>query len=334
MWPEVLLGEYQTFKQAEAKSNANLIKNTQAAHTGLQINMTAKNNPRLRKFIGTKEVRWALSHAINRDEVNQLLYLGMAVPRNYSPIKASPQYYEKATTAHIKYDPTYANQLLDQARYKEKNAQGMRLWPGTQEPISFTVSDHNTAGAAEDALQMTVKYFAAVGITMVVKPVSRVLYDQLNAANDVEAGWWGADRCFMPLASNGIFMGTIGDRCWALAWGKWRNDVAKTDPNAEEPPQDHFIRKIWDIWDKEVIQTSDPAEQTKRFQKILDIWAEEVPMFLVVGDWAIFTYARKGLKNIAAGTVLDWGTNWIGVLPVETFSWEDPATQSVGKRIG
>lgn len=188
----------------------------------------------MREFINKKEVRWAISHSFNRDEINQMLYMGLAIPRNYSPIKASPNYYEKATIAHIKYDPKYANDLLDQAGYKEKNAAGQRLWPGTQEPISFILSDHNDPN---DEAAMATKYLAAIGITMNRKPVSRVLYDQQNAANDIEAGWWGGDRCFLPLTSPSIFIGTQPDRCWSVAWALWRNNLTHSDPNGEQPPR-------------------------------------------------------------------------------------------------
>ena len=332
MWPEVVLGDVQAFKDAETKSGATLVKNNQAAHTGMQLNMTSKDK-RLREFFQKRDVRIAISLSANRDEMNQLLTLGLAVPRNYSPIKSSPNYYEKATTAYIQYDVNKANELLDGAGYKDKNAKGQRLWPGTQEPISWILEQTADPGTLEgDSSNLVVKYLAAVGLTMTAKPVARTLYDQHTTANDLDAGFWGGDRCFMPLLSPSIFQGRQIDRAFDVAWALWKNNPGNPPPAAEEPPADHWIKKIWAIWDQ-IAAEPDTAKKNALFVGILDIWATEVPMICYVGDWVLHTYIHKGIHNLKAGTTLDWGTNWIALLALETLSYEDPANQSTAKLI-
>jgi len=62
------------------------------SHIGLSTNHTSKD-ARLREFFSDRRVRIALSHAVNRDEMNELIYDGLATPRQYSPMEESPQYY-------------------------------------------------------------------------------------------------------------------------------------------------------------------------------------------------------------------------------------------------
>jgi peptide/nickel transport system substrate-binding protein len=99
----------------------------QGAHTGMQLNMTSKT-PRLREAFQKREVRLACSYAVDRQALNDLLYQGMAINRQYSPVSASPNYYPKLAFAHIEYDVAKANDLLDEAGYTEKNAEGFRLF--------------------------------------------------------------------------------------------------------------------------------------------------------------------------------------------------------------
>ena len=67
------------------------------SHVGLNPNQTSKD-PNIREFFSNRDVRYALNIAVNRDQINELVYDGRMTPRQYSPIGLSPQYYEPAST--------------------------------------------------------------------------------------------------------------------------------------------------------------------------------------------------------------------------------------------
>ena len=71
------------------------------------------------------------------DAINELVFDGLFIPRQYSPLSVSPQAYPKQAEAHIEYDVDQANALLDGACYAAKNADGLRVWPVTTAPITF-----------------------------------------------------------------------------------------------------------------------------------------------------------------------------------------------------
>jgi len=82
----------------------------------------------LRKFFQERNVRIAMSLAINRDEIRKLLLDGFGKGIQYGPPEDSPFYYEKLTHAYAEWDPDRADALLDERGYAERNAEGYRLW--------------------------------------------------------------------------------------------------------------------------------------------------------------------------------------------------------------
>lgn len=314
--------DFTLFKQNETRGDYKIVRGISAGHMAIQLNLSTKNAP-LREFFNARDVRIGLSYAIDRNKLNELVYSGMATPRQYSPVSASPQFYKKLSEAHIKFDVAEANKRLDAAGYAAKDAQGFRRFKdGTT--ISFTIVGTDNIGTpSEDAYQQIVKMFGTVGVKCAYRFVERALFEQLWGANDIEGAAWGGDRTVLPLVPEApIFRGTMLDRPWAAGYGRWFAD--KTHPSAVEPPQDHFIRKIWEIWDKVAVEP-DPAKQNTLFFQILDIWAEEIPMIGVLGELPSFVVVKNGFRNFAAGFPNDDATGDEQIYSTETKFWDDPS---------
>lgn len=317
----VSINDFTLFKENEEAGDFQVLLGASAGHVAIQLNLTTKNE-RLREFFNNRDVRIAFSIGVDRVALNELVFDGLFTPRQYSPLSKSPQYYEKLSNAYLDYDPDQASALLDGAGYAEKDADGMRLWPGTTEPISFIIEGTAVAGTAdEDAVQEVIKAYAALGVKASYRGVERSLYEEHWGANEIEAAWWGGDRSVLPIVAPWIFLGTMIDRPWADAWGKWRNDP--TDPNAEEPPPDHWIRDIWAIWDQIAVEP-DADKRNELFQSILDIWAEELPMVGYLGEAPAPIIARNGVRNYVSGFPIDDTTGDEHLLNTETYFWEDP----------
>ncbi len=318
----VSIGDFTLLKENESRGGYQVVLGVSANHIAFQPNHTAKN-PKIREFFQNRDVRTALSLAINRDEINELVFNGTAVPRQYSPLSMSPQYYEKLTKASIEYDPARANQLLDQAGYDKKDAQGFRLWKDGSGPISFIIEGTAQAGSPdEDAVQTMIKYFADVGVKATYKAQERSLYTERYQANEVEAAFWGGDRTLLPIIAPWIFLGSMIDRPWAVAWGLYYNNP--NDPNAEPPPDGHFITKIWDL-QKQIDVEPDEAKRNALFRQILDIWAEELPMIGILGELPSPTIVKNGFKGFRGGFPNDDTTEDENLLNTQTYYWDDPA---------
>jgi hypothetical protein len=166
------------------------------------------------------------------------------------------------------------------------------------------------------------QYFAAVGINATFDAVGRGVYEEHYNSNQIEAAWWGGDRTTLPLLAPDIFLGVVLDRPWAVAWGAWWHDPASWI--AEAPPQGHWIRDIWAIWDQVAVEV-DPLEQTRLFRQILDIWARELPMIGFLGEFPAPVIVKNGLRNYVAGYPIDDTTNDEHLLNPETLFWDEPS---------
>ncbi len=315
-------GNYTLYKENEANGDYRVLLGVSAGHQALQLNLSTKN-PQLNAFFNTRDVRIAVSHAINRDEINELVWNGMLKPRQYSPLPMSPSYYPKLSNAYIEYDPDKAKQLLDAAGYDKKGADGIRLFPDGS-PISFIVEGTADTGTPdEDSVQLVCKYLQAVGIKATYKYFERALYSEHYSANEIEAAYWGGDRTVLPLVPGAIiFRGVQPDRPWCPGYGFYYNN--NEDVNGVKPPDGHFIYKIWDIWDNQVSVEPDPAKQVKLFEGILDIWAEELPMIGILGEMPAPTIAKNGFMNVLGGYPNDDTTGDEQFLQSESFFWDNP----------
>jgi len=314
-------GQYTLYKESEAAGNYKVVVGVSAGHIAVQLNLATKND-KLRAFFNNRDVRIGLSHAIDRDYINELIFNGLATPRQYSPLPMSPQYYEKLTNAYLEYDVDKANQLLDDAGYSAKDAEGFRTYPDG-ETISFTIEGTDQAGSAnEDAVQQIVKMWAAVGVKCAYKYFERALYTEHYEANEIEGAFWGGDRTVLPLAPSAIiFRGVQPDRPWAAGYAMWWNNP--TSGGAVEPPADHFIWKIWKIWDQIAVE-ADPDKQNALFFQILDIWVEELPMIGVLGMLPSLAIVKNGMHNFVEGFPNDDTTGDENVYNTETYFWEKP----------
>jgi len=321
------VADYTLFKQGEPKGEYKVFKGVNASHVAVCLNLACKN-AKLAEVFNDRQVRIALSHAIDRETINELVYGGLGKPRQYSPISLSPQYYDKLSNAYIDYDPAAANKMLDDAGYTAKDGEGFRKFKDGSETITFTIEGTDSAGTpGEDAIQQIVKMWNEVGVKCVYKYVERALYSQHYAANDIEAASWGGDRTVLPLSTEAIiFRGTQTDRPWADGFGLWYNN--HDDPNGVEPPADHFIWKIWNIWDKVALEPN-PEKQNELFKQILDVWAEELPNIGVLGELPSLCIVKNGLKNHLDGFPNDDPTGDEEIYCPETFTWDDPSKHPV-----
>ena len=319
----VNLANYSLFKENEANGDYKVLLGISAGHVAMQLNLATKE-AKLNEFFNTRDVRIAISYAMNRDEMNELIFDGLQTPRQYSPVSVSPNYYPKLSDAYIEYDPDTANQMLDAAGYDQKDGDGYRMFKDGSGTISFTIEGTDEPGSAnEDAAQLAVKYLNDVGIKATYKYFERSLYTEHYEANEIEAAWWGGDRTVLPLAPAAIIFRGVGiDRPWAAGYGMWLTSNG-TDPNGIEPPADHFIWKIWDAWDK-VAAEPDPQKQNKLFEAVLDVWAEELPMIGLLGEAPAPVIVKNGFRNYIAGMPVDDTTGDEHILQTESYFWDDP----------
>ena len=88
----------------------------------ISLNLTHKNET-LREIFQNKDFRVGLSHAINRQEIIDAVYVGQGEPTQIGPRSDTPWFNETLTTQFTEYDVDLANEFLDKV-LPDKNSDG------------------------------------------------------------------------------------------------------------------------------------------------------------------------------------------------------------------
>ena len=91
----------------------------------LQFNL---NHPdeELRRIFQDVRFRRAMSLAINRQEINDIVYFGYGVPRQLTVVSASRYFEPEFATAWAEFDPARANAMFDEMGLVDRDGDGRR----------------------------------------------------------------------------------------------------------------------------------------------------------------------------------------------------------------
>jgi len=261
------------------------------------LNQTHKNE-QLREIFQNKDFRAGLSHAINRQEIIDVVFVSQGEPWQLAPRSETPWYNETLAKQFTEYDVDLANEMLDRV-LPDKDGGGMRLLPNG-EPFSFVVEV-----AAEinpywtDVANLVIDYWRAVGVNASLNPEDRSLMYSRKAANEHDCAVWGGDgglndamleaRWYYPHSDESL---------WGIAWVVWANR-AGGNPQAEamEPPES--IQRQIEIYD-EIEETPDPAMQDELFNELLGIAQENYNAIGISLPAMGYGIKKVNLKNVPA----------------------------------
>jgi peptide/nickel transport system substrate-binding protein len=245
-------------------------------------NQTTKD-PELREFFQKVNVRYALSHALDREEINDLIHFGLGFPRQIARWPRSKFFKEGDDQQHAEYDPDLANQLLDDEGYTEKDGEGYRTFPSGKR-LGWTIQYDPEQGDIPPTLELCIEYWKNIGIELKLKPTNRDLLNQLWQANDLDMVTWQADEgCDLtwpnlakevPLSETGNALG------WGRAWTWWYYFKGQNPELEEEPPQ--WVMDQMADW--EAFRSAiDEDAKIEYVRKCFDRFYEYLPCFGTVG---------------------------------------------------
>lgn len=267
--------------------------------TTVNLNQNTSNKDLLPLF-RNKNFRFALSHAINRQEIIDLNYLGLLEPKQTSWSKRSKYYSEKANNAGLEYDPAKANELLDGLGLDKRDADGWRLLANGKRLELNMAYPINTQFNVKDG-ELIMEYFKAVGIYTTLKGFENGVFFKMrsNAEYDVAVAFqWGTNE--------GIYVGaddlgiTREFGWWAPKWTRWY----KTKGAEGEEPVPEILEAL-KYYDQYKVATSE-EERAKCWEKITDLYAENL-WTIGICEFSGFTVVYNSrLKNVP-DTTRDYG---------------------------
>ena len=177
----------------------------------------------LREIFSDIRFKQAMSHAIDRQTIANVVYQGFGVPAQVQMIPGSRYRVEEYVTRYTEYDPETAASLLDEVGLAVGD-DGMRMRPDG-EPLIIRLDIQIGQAGSEDVAELLREFFAEVGVELDVRVVAREQIDAIKDANDIVMGIWIADKC-----SDAMFPHTpewhvphlpTGYNQWGREWGRW-----------------------------------------------------------------------------------------------------------------
>ena len=236
----IQLDQYTPLKEGEADGGYTLL--TWPAFGGSDVvfffNMSLPGSTG--DAIRTKEFRQALSLAIDRGVIQEILFLGFGEIRQSVPPTGHPHYPgDDIAKLRTEYDPDAANALLDEV-FPDKDSEGFRLDAnGERIVMSMTVTD--TYGTWSDAAQVVGRAWEAVGVKTDVNQTTRTLHFTRWETNQWAVMVWNEDTAGFTFNSigkrtpdgAGSFHGP-GCALWLQTGGREDNPDAEGFPCPQE----------------------------------------------------------------------------------------------------
>lgn len=290
------LGNYTLLKENEANGNYHMVTWLNASTLSLYPNLNTPD-PVLAELFNNANFRQALSVAIDREEIVDIITNGLSEPRQASPVSGSPNFDAEFETKWTEYDLDAANALLDEMGMTERDADGFRIRPDGETLQLIITTDHDDISD----LELVKAYWEEVGIKTVINKVERSFYEELVATGDIEIGVWGFDRSSVVAADPRRFIGSLADGPWAPLYGKWFDTGGA---QGIEPPADHPIRNVWDAWEN--AQTAGTLEEANQYvQEMINIHKENVWVIGLYGEDPKIYIVSNNMHNVPEGLIND-----------------------------
>jgi len=298
-------GNYTLLKENEKKGDYRVLNWIAANGSVSRVSLNpAHPDPVLRKIFNDVRFRRALSLAIDREEISEVLFNGMAKPRQASFVSGSAYYDPEWEKAYADYNPDLANKLLDEMGLKWNAKREYRLLPDGR-PLRFTVE--LTGQMHADVWTIVKEHWKRIGVWIEVNNIERSLLETRMGTGEYDAAVWAFDRAAQPLASPMLTFPAVtqyGD-WWYAPWSTWLQAYLKgeTPPaDAEVPPQE--VIRLVDLW--QMIQTATSDEEIKEYMReVTKIHRENLWLIGTVGEDLSPAIVKNNFRNVPEKIVTD-----------------------------
>lgn len=294
--------DFTFYKENEAKGDYKVYRWTQAQTWSLVPNLNVKDDV-LRGLYETPDFRQALSIAIDRETINELVFTGLAEPRQASPVTGSPNFDPELETHWAEFDPDKANQLLDGIGLDKRDGDGFRLRPDGKR-LSIVVEMQHANGPK--TMEIVADNYKQIGVELLPRLIDRTQWDASRDNNEFQMQWYPFDRLSVVAADPRIMM---GNDSYANQYYIWYSTAGAS---GIEPPADHPIRKVFAGWDA-AAKASNREAADAALTDLIKTFVTQGWVIGIVGESPALSVAKSNFKNLRDGLIEDDITRGIGL---------------------
>ena len=309
------LANYTELKKNEANGYRVFLPPAVGETVFFAFNMTHLD-PEMAKIYSDVRFRQAMSLAMNREEIKEIVYLGQGEPAQELPVDPSTCDFvsDEVLYQFTEYDPDRANELLDEMGLTERDGDGFRLrFDGSRFVILLQFAPQ---GGPVQTHELVKQYWEAVGVRVQAKEVSSDLYRSTSSANQHDlATWRGASGA---TAINDVVMfPPFGDYLQIRTGVQWAEWVDSDGASGIEPPED--IKKLWDLAAEWKTYPLGTADNSRVGAEIVQIHADNLLSIGVIGNVPSPVYLNDRVGNGIEFTVKSYNYYW--AYPFRPTQW-------------
>ena len=313
---------YTFLKEAEKRGQIRvaLWRTALGARLALFPNLNVKDEG-FRALFRDVRFRRALSLAVNRHEINQVVYFGLGLEGNNTVLPESRLYKEDYRSRWAAFDPAQANRLLDEIGLTERNSRGVRLMADGR-PLEIIVESAGESTEETDVLQLVRDSWAQVGIALFTKPSQREVFRNRVFSGETQISIWSGFENGLPTPdmSPKIFAPTHQT---SLQWPRWGQHV-ETKGRAGEPPDMEVGKRLMALYAR--WREADSREaRTAIWHEMLEIHADQVLTIGLVAGIPQPVVVSRDLRNLPEQGLYNWDPGaFFGLYHPDSF-WFAPA---------
>ncbi|MGL4728778.1 MAG: ABC transporter substrate-binding protein, partial [Bosea sp. (in: a-proteobacteria)] len=286
---------YTFLKDAEKRQNfsVRLWERADGAKLCIYPNLNAADAG-WRALLRDRRVRQAFSLAINRQDINNVIFYGLAKVGANTMIEGSPLYSKERLKAFAFHDPAAANQLLDDAGLAKRDWDKVRLLPDGRR-AEITIETAGDVSEETDAIELIAENFRAIGIRLFSRTSQRDLLRRrvligeamLTMAGGLDNGIAGPDMepdALTPYISTQFHWPRFGE--FAESNGRLGQEI--------DIPEVQELSRLYKEWKA----SKTIAERTNVWNRMLDIHAREVFTIGIVNQTLQPVVATNRLRNV------------------------------------
>ncbi len=311
---------YPMFRQYEDQGNYRTIQWTSGIATDVHymFNHTHEDE-NMREIFQDKQFKRAMSLAIDREEINEMIYFGQAEPYQMTVLPSSQYYKPEYSEVYTEYDPERAKEKLDEIGLVDQNGDGWRQLPNGDD-FFFTIEAVLAETPKEPNVELVTEHWREIGINVDWEPISGELSGERAPANLMDANIWhggSASDILFPIDSKFFVPDSTGwEHTIFPLWDQW---YASGGDEGEEPPA--HVKELRGWWEEMLVEP-DRERRIELGQKILDMRAEHLWSIGTVGQAPWIVIAEANLRNIPEDALWAWDTLWSTTVDPEQFYFE------------